>query len=71
MIEHMKEVDETTLYRDRNDEWLWRDNETQVYTIKSIYGNLKIENTIHDGFLYEVFWKTKTLSLAQYFSWHA
>ena len=54
-----KEIEGKNLYKVNDDEWYWRNNETQEYTIKSAYRKLMFENSAHEGFIYDILWKTK------------
>lgn len=54
------------LYIEREDEWYWKDTETQVYAIKSsVYKILCGE----DVELYDLFWKIKALPSTHIFAW--
>ena len=65
----VKQIEGINLFIAKDDEWLWRDDETQGYTVKSAYKMLMSENSAHGGFRYDVFWRTKGLPSAQFFAW--
>jgi len=65
----MREVEGTTLLRDREDERIWNDDETKVYTVNSAYKKLNKSNGTQQENLFELFWKMKALPSAQYFAW--
>jgi len=65
----MNEIEGISLSREREDEWQWRDDKTQVYTVNSAYTKLKNDKFVQDGFSYSEFRKIKALPSAQFFAW--
>ena len=66
----MYEIEGRTLNKDRENEWIWNDRETQDYMVKYAYKRLNSRIKDEETFLYKLFWKTKTLPTTQHFSWH-
>lgn len=56
-----KEIDKNTLHRDKEDDWVWCDDDTQEYVVKLAYSKLKTENSVKDGFKFDEFSNTKAL----------
>ena len=65
----MNEIEGISLSREMEDEWQWRDDKTQVYTVNSAYTKLKNDKFVQDGFSYSEFRKIKALPSAQFFAW--
>jgi len=64
----MCEIKGRTLNRDKEDEGIWNDGETDDYTVKSAYKMLNSGIKDEEAFLYDLFWKTKALPTTPHFS---
>jgi len=53
----------------KEDEWVWKDNHTNVYTIKSAYTKLITRSINIDDDLFVQLWNIKALPNALHFAW--
>jgi len=54
VTELTKEFVMINLCKGKEDDWVWRDVETQEYTVKSVYRKLNFQNCVLGEFKYEV-----------------
>jgi len=56
------EITQKELSLEREDEWMWRDEKVEVYTVKLVYKTLQNSYRGDDTDLYILYWKMKVLS---------
>jgi len=69
IIELRQHLTQNTLNFQNEDEWLWKDEEIEQYSIKSTYKKLQNTFKTEDLELYSLLWKVKALLSAQHFTW--
>jgi len=60
---------EQRIRADKKDTWVWKDEETTVYTVKSAYKMLKEEVQVDDKDLFVVFWRIKAQPTSHITAW--
>jgi len=53
---------------DKKDEWIWRGEDTKMYSVRSIYSKARNKVRGEDDKWFEMFWRIKESSSAQFFA---
>lgn len=64
MTEFMLVLEQDFLHIDREDKWLWKDLQTNIYTVKSAYTLLENTVTGKNSKSFSLLWILKALSSA-------
>ena len=67
--EMMQHIEGCTLHKQKEDEWVWRGDATQEYTVKSTYKKMQNGTIGDEETLYGTFWNVKALPTAHIFAW--
>jgi len=65
----MQHIEGCTLHKEKEDEWVWRGDATQEYTVKSTYKKMQNGTIGDEETLYGTFWNVKALPTAHIFAW--
>jgi len=56
-------------YKEREDEWFWKGEDKQVYSVKSTYKTLQNGDIRQENAVFGLLWKVKALPTTQFFAW--
>ena len=56
-------------YKEREDEWFWKGEDKQMYSVKLAYKTLQNGDIRQENAMFGLFWKVKALLIAQFFAW--